>query len=124
MYSSQILQTYGGSKTIYDYVDPGWEAPSRDQVQELFGNCTAAKSTRDGVSGVHLTSKSNGRSIFIPNGTYYTRTKTGTETHTTSSIYGLGGYHWDYYVFTIAEGKCSWGSQCGQNTSYVRLVLL
>ena len=43
-------------------------APTPDQVKELFANCTAAETSVDGVAGEKLTSKKNGKKIFLPYG--------------------------------------------------------
>lgn len=43
-------------------------APTPDQVKELFANCTATETSVDGVAGEKLTSKKNGKKIFLPYG--------------------------------------------------------
>ena len=44
----------------------GWRTPSLDQVKELLEYCDWQDATQNGVSGRKVTSKNNGKSIFIP----------------------------------------------------------
>lgn len=43
-----------------------WTTPSRTQWQELIDNCDFEAYELEGVSGVRVTSKNNGKSIFLP----------------------------------------------------------
>ena len=121
-YSSQLLKSLG-DKTVGEVHGSGWYAPTREQVLEMFNNCTTSKTVLDGVSGLTFTSKKNGCSFFIPDGEYYTDTNDGTRTHTDESNYGPGGYHWNYYIFVIENGTIKWSSKCGRYTSLVRPVM-
>ena len=52
------------------YVNRGkqWRMPSREQFEELINSyyTTTESTTRNGVSGLKITSKKNGKSIFMP----------------------------------------------------------
>ena len=43
-----------------------WRLPTKEEVNELFDNCTWTWTTLNGVDGQKLTSKINGNSIFFP----------------------------------------------------------
>ncbi len=45
---------------------PEWRIPSREQIIELKNGCTSEKVTLNGVSGLLLTSKKNGATLFLP----------------------------------------------------------
>lgn len=48
-----------------------WRMPTIEECQELIDNCTWKATTRNGVKGYDVISKTNGNSIFIPTaGTY------------------------------------------------------
>lgn len=48
-----------------------WRMPTIEECQELVDNCTWKATTRNGVKGYDVISKTNGNSIFIPTaGTY------------------------------------------------------
>ena len=53
-----------------------WHMPTMDQTLELSQNCTRTWSKRNGVSGCLITSKINGKSIFIPVSGYRLRNST------------------------------------------------
>ena len=44
----------------------GWRIPTMEECQELVDNCTWEATTRNGVKGFEVKSKTNGNSIFIP----------------------------------------------------------
>ncbi len=46
--------------------DGQWRIPTRSEWVELFNGCTWTWTSRDGNSGYLLTSKKNGKSIFLP----------------------------------------------------------
>ena len=84
-----------------------WRMPTRDELIELREKCTWTWTTQNGVNGYKVTSKTNGRSIFLPAAGY----RSG------SSLYdaGSGGGYWssslrtdgpDYarYVFFDSSG--------------------
>ncbi len=43
-----------------------WRMPSADEAQELLGYCSWTWSSKDGYNGYQVTSKKNGKSIFLP----------------------------------------------------------
>ena len=49
-----------------------WRIPSYDEWCELFTNCDGEYVTQNGESGLLLTSKRNGNTIFIPSCAYWT----------------------------------------------------
>lgn len=83
------------------YTDGEWRLPTKAEVEELLntGNCTSAKATEGGVTGLRFTSKSTGKSIFLPDvggysdGTYYTPSQMGcfywTSTTSGTDVYRL-----------------------------------
>lgn len=71
-----------------------WRIPTLDELLELGQNCNIESATRNGVSGVTFTSKTNGNSIFLPlngyiNGTTfkgYTSNSPGSRFWTSSCV--------------------------------------
>ena len=62
------------SGTTYDAAQVNWKSvwrmPTKDEAQELLDNCTAERTTWHGKLGYKLTSKINGKSIFLSIGAY------------------------------------------------------
>lgn len=50
----------------------GWKIPTREQWRELVSGCDWTWSSRNGIYGWEIKSKTNDNSIFLPNGGYYT----------------------------------------------------
>lgn len=44
----------------------GWRMPTDKEMQELIDNCNTTWTTRNGIIGMLFTSKTNGKSIFLP----------------------------------------------------------
>lgn len=44
----------------------GWRMPTDKEMQELIDNCNTTWTTRNGITGMLFTSKTNGKSIFLP----------------------------------------------------------
>ena len=65
-----------------------WQMPSDDQIDELYNNSytTAEWTTQNGVNGYKITSKSNGKSIFLP--------AAGFRAGTSLDDAGYNGYYW------------------------------
>ena len=63
-----------------------WVMPSRDQIKELYDNCTYEWTTVNGVKGGKFTSKKNGASIFLP--------AAGGRPVSYLSDAGSNGYYW------------------------------
>lgn len=61
------------------YVNCGsqWRMPSLDQIKELIDNCNWEWTTLNGVYGCKVTSKKNGKSIFLPAAGYRYNTSIG-----------------------------------------------
>ena len=55
------------SDVVEYYTDSDWRLPTKDEFQELIDNCTYAKVTQNGASGLRFTSKKNGKTLFLPN---------------------------------------------------------
>lgn len=62
------------SGTTFDAAQVNWKSvwrmPTKDEAQELLDNCTAERTTWHGKLGWKLTSKLNGKSIFLSIGAY------------------------------------------------------
>ena len=63
---------------------PEWRIPSLIQIKELLNNCTYELTTRNGVSGMLLTSNYNGESLFFP--------AAGYRSDSSVNYVGVGGY--------------------------------
>jgi uncharacterized protein YjdB len=69
----------GDQKTVLEAEDDaatanlgnGWRMPTFKEFKELRENCTWTWTTRSGVGGMLVTSKVNGKSIFLPAGGWY-----------------------------------------------------
>lgn len=72
------------NKTVLDPEDDAahvklggkWRMPTKAEFQELIDKCEWTLTTRSGVSGFEVKSKSNGKSIFLPFTGYYGPGKT------------------------------------------------
>ena len=71
-----------------------WQMPSMAQLQELYnGSYTTVESTsQNGVRGKKITSKSNGKSIFLPSAGY--------KSSSNNYSVGLYGYYWSRTLYT------------------------
>lgn len=54
------------------YCGGKWRMPTKDEWVELSDNCNATYTSRNGVNGWLLTSKTNGETLFVPNCGYFT----------------------------------------------------
>ena len=82
----------------------GWRMPTKDEVSELFNNCSSIWTTLNGVNGRLFTSNLNGNTIFLPaagkvnEGGYENDGRSGTywsSSFRTSTNEGA----WDYEVY-------------------------
>lgn len=66
-----------------------WQMPSTAQCEELINNSytTTTWTTLNGVYGMRITSKSNGKSVFLPAAGYYDGASLGNDV-------GMHGYYW------------------------------
>lgn len=62
--SGSISGTY--HDVPYNQWSRKWRTPSEDELKELLNNCTADFVEYKGINGLKLTSKKNGKSIFLP----------------------------------------------------------
>ena len=74
-----------------------WRMPTHDEWTELRQKCTWTWTTQNGVFGYKVTSKTNGRSIFLPAAPY----------RDDSSLYnaGSGGYYWSSSLYTVYSNE-------------------
>ena len=63
-----------------------WRMPTKAEQDELRNNCTWTWTIQNGVKGYKVTSKKNGKSIFLPAAGYYEGMS--------SSLGGSSGYYW------------------------------
>ena len=89
--------------------------PTNAEYKELVNNCTLKEATLNNVKGIRLTSKNNGKSIFLPyTGSYY-------DSSTPES--GTATYYWtstNYnsqkaYAYNLNSGKMT-STQCQKRT--------
>ena len=101
-YCTQSSLGYNGftdNKTTLDLSDDAartnwggkWRMPTTAEQDELINNCTWTWTTKNGVNGYKVTSKTNGNSIFLPAAGY----RSG------SSVYRVGsyGYYWSSSLY-------------------------
>ena len=69
----------------------GWRMPTRAEQDELRDNCAWVWTTRNGVNGYKVISKTNGNSIFLPAAGY----RNGSEVHYIDSY----GYCWSSSLY-------------------------
>ena len=63
-----------------------WRLPTASEIDELINNCTWTWATMNGKNGYRVTSKVNGRSIFLP--------AAGLRCDSSLSYVGSSGYYW------------------------------
>ncbi|MBO7480680.1 MAG: InlB B-repeat-containing protein [Bacteroidales bacterium] len=89
----------------------GWRTPTRNEMDELFDNCTRTAVTQGGVAGYKFTGP-NGNSIFLPaNG--YRDMETVYETNTC--------YYWTSTLYTANEPYMAYSLIVGPENSYVNV---
>ncbi len=72
-----------------------WCMPSRDQLDELITQCTMQWTTTSGVNGYKVTSKINGKTMFLPAAGFYF----GGELYSAGNI----AYYW---TRTVNDARC------------------
>ncbi|MBQ7945142.1 MAG: InlB B-repeat-containing protein [Bacteroidales bacterium] len=93
------------NKTILEHIDDAaranwggkWRIPTEAEQDELRNNCTWTWTTRNGINGYKVTSKTNGNSIFLPAAGY----RYGT------SVYNVGSYG-HYWSSSLYESNPSY----------------
>ena len=105
----------------------GWRMPTDKEMQELIDNCNTTWTTKNGITGMLFTSKTNGKSIFLPAAGYrydrygYGLNESGSRGYYWSSSLGASGATSELsYPF----GACFLGnySMCHDNRSCGRSV--
>ena len=119
-YSNIVMTKYNATdgKTVLDATDDAatanwgsnWRMPTREELNELYSNCTYEWTTQNGVSGEKFTGP-NGRSIFLPAaGIRYD-----------SSLYDAGsyGYYWSSSLYSSSTRRAwyllFYSGYCGMN---------
>ena len=69
-----------------------WRMPTHAELTELLEQCTWTWTTQNGVNGYKVTSKSNGRSIFLP--------AAGDRYGSSLRSAGSYGYYWSSSLYT------------------------
>jgi hypothetical protein len=91
-----------------------WRMPSLEQIEELCKNTTAEWTTQNGVSVLKVTSKTNGKSIFLPttgrwgNGSIYLKATSVEYWSRTQSIYDDNKAN--YMLMKIGNYNNNWSS--------------
>lgn len=70
-----------------------WRMPTREEMEELRINCTWTWTTQNRVNGYKITSKTNGKSIFLP--------AAGCRMSNDLNVTGLYGYYWSSSCLTL-----------------------
>ena len=91
----------------YDYEDDAarqalggkWRIPTDAEWTELKEQCTWTRTTQNGVDGNLVTSKTNGKSIFLP--------AAGRRVDTNLLTVGSNGYYWSSSLSTDLS-RCAW----------------
>ncbi len=94
------------NKTILDLSDDAarvnwggsWRMPTKEEFEELIENCTWSQTTQDGWKGYKVTSKKNGKSIFLPSAGYMWGKRELKE-------FGNAGYYWSSSLYTNYSGN-------------------
>lgn len=83
-----------------------WRMPTKEELDELFENCTLKRLTlKNGFYGVMLTSKVNGKEIFLPAGGYMGGTTRGKENFFFYWSSSLQSDEYAYHTNTDAGGS-------------------
>ena len=70
-----------------------WRMPTKEEFQELLDGTTQQTATVNGIRGVRLNSKTNGKSIFFPAVGYRMRSE--------MKMNGEGGYYWSSSIYKL-----------------------
>ena len=69
-----------------------WRMPTDDEISELINKCTWTLTTKNGVTGFLVKSKTNGNTIFLPAGGYMA---------TNPQHQGIFGYYWSSTLYLM-----------------------
>lgn len=101
-----------------------WRMPTKDELQELYDNCTSEWTSLDGVAGRLFTSVINGKSVFFPASGYYIGTIL--EGHTTlgqywsSSFISVTSAFYLYLSSSAVNPNGNYSRRCGFTVRAVR----
>lgn len=70
-----------------------WRMPTNEEFQELLDGTTQQTATVNGIRGVRLTSKTNGKSIYFP--------AVGYRMLSEMKLGGEGGYYWSSSIYNL-----------------------
>ena len=85
-----------------------WRMPTHDEFAELCTKCKWIWTTRNGVKGYKVTSKTNGRSIFLP--------AAGYRSYSSLDYAGSYGFYWSS---SLSAGYPDYARFVGFSSSYV-----
>ena len=96
-----------------------WRMPTKAEIEELINNCTWTWTTLNGANGYKVTSRKNGKSIFLPaagwrsgtlshgagnNGLYWSSTPYGSYTQNAGSLFFSSDDHeWLWYYRGLGQ---------------------
>ena len=88
---------------------PEWRTPSVDQIKKLIDGCTWQWTQQNGVYGIKGTSKTNGRTIFLPaaGNRYDTFLESGWYGDYWSRTFG-SGFPYNAYYLNFSSDKVGW----------------
>ena len=101
LYDDAATMSWGGN----------WRMPSYTQILELVDNTTHKMTTRNNVEGCLMTSKINGKSIFLPAGGWYNKNS--------SLSHSSNGYYWTSSLSINESNKASHLHFYGNNVAFV-----
>ena len=100
-------RTNWGGDRRYLFIERSWRMPTKDECMELINKCSWKMTTQGGHSGYLITSKINGKSIFLP--------KAGLQIENIRTSYGISGYYWSS---TPSDNETAY-MMCFSDTPYV-----
>ena len=86
---TQALPAYDAATANWGYP---WRMPTDDEISELINKCTWTLTTKNGVTGFLVKSKTNGNTIFLPAGGYMA---------TNPQHQGIFGYYWSSTLYLM-----------------------
>ena len=116
------MGSYAGrvdNKCILEFIDDAayiilgnnWDMPTRIEYEELIKNCNWIWTTRNGINGYKIVSKTNGKSIFIP----------ASGNITDSKWFNNGGHFGSYWSKSLATTGSSFACHLYFSSSNVYL---
>ena len=87
-----------------------WRVPTKSNFKELFEQCDTVFTTYEGVYGLMLISKANGKTLFLP--------AAGNRDGNSLDHAGKGLYYWSSTVVSMSLGYVFWLQNSGSMSSY------